>query len=104
MGSLMLRPADSPPPLERRLDPAYLNAPVARSRPAGRYTLNRQLAWEAPFILRENERLRWAYAHLRLARLTGGRRGSGAEGEGWGAGPPDYETKPFFFPRAGEGI
>jgi hypothetical protein len=67
MGSLMLRPADSPPPLERRLDPAYLNAPVARSRPAGRYTLNRQLAWEAPFILRENERLRWAYAYLKDA-------------------------------------
>ena len=62
MGSLVLRPADSLPP-QGRLFPAYLNAPVARSRPAGRYTLNRQLAWEAPFILQESERLSSAYVH-----------------------------------------
>ena len=67
MGSLVLRPAVSPPPhpsRSRRLNPANLNAPVARSRPAGRYTLNRQLAWKAPFILQDRERLGSAYAHL----------------------------------------
>jgi hypothetical protein len=63
MGSLVLRPADSLPPFGR-LFPAYLNAPVARSRPAGRYTPNRQLAWEAPFILRDDEHLGSAYAHV----------------------------------------
>jgi hypothetical protein len=41
-----------------------LSVPVARTRPVGRYTLNRQLAWKAPFILQDRERLCSAYAHL----------------------------------------
>jgi hypothetical protein len=44
-----------------RPNPSYLNAPVARTRPVGRYTLNRQLAWKAPFILQDRERLCSAY-------------------------------------------
>ena len=57
MGSLVLRPAGSPPPHPWgwRLDPMYLNAPVARTRPIGRYTLNRKLAWKTPFILQDRE-------------------------------------------------
>ena len=47
-----------------RPNPTYLNAPVARTRPVGRYTLNRQLAWKAPFILQDREHLCSAYAHL----------------------------------------
>ncbi|MCX7016348.1 MAG: hypothetical protein NTW86_27965, partial [Candidatus Sumerlaeota bacterium] len=38
-----------------RLDPVNLSAPVARTRPTGRYTLNRQLAWKAPFILQDRD-------------------------------------------------
>jgi hypothetical protein len=66
LGSLVLRPAASPPPrlVGRRFDPANLNVAVARPRPAGRYTLNRQLAWKAPFILQDRERLSSAYAQI----------------------------------------
>jgi hypothetical protein len=63
-GSPLLRPAGSPPPLQRRLDPTYSNGPVARTRPVGRYTLNRQFAWEAPLILQDRKHLLSAYMHL----------------------------------------
>ena len=55
MGSLVLRPASSQPPRPRRAEglPMNLNVPVTRSRPTGRYTLNRQLAQKAPFILQD---------------------------------------------------
>ena len=52
----------------RRFDPMNLNAPVARSRPMGRYTLNRQLAWKAPFILQNHKRLRSAYGQSTILR------------------------------------
>ena len=43
MGSLVLRPASSQPPHLRKAEgfPMNLNAPVTRSRPIGRYALNR---------------------------------------------------------------
>jgi len=53
-----------------RPNPSYLNAPVARTRPVGRHTLNRQLAWKAPFILQDRERLCSAY--VRPADLQNG--------------------------------
>ena len=56
---------------ERRLNPTYLNAPVARTRPVGRYTLNRQFAWEAPFILQDDKHLLSAYRELRKGRADG---------------------------------
>jgi hypothetical protein len=84
MGSLVLRPVVSQPPRlgeTERLNPANLNASVARKRPAGRYTLNRQLEWEAPFILQDNERLSSAYAHLNSA--TGEPLSTPAHGREW---------------------
>jgi hypothetical protein len=45
----------------RRLNPANLSVTVARPRSAGHYTLNRQLAWKAPFILQDREHLGSAY-------------------------------------------
>ena len=46
-----------------------LNAPVARSRPMGRYTLNRQLAREAPFILQDHKHLVSAYGRLTYSKF-----------------------------------
>lgn len=55
---------------EPRLNLRNLNAPVARARPRRRYSPNRQLTREAPFILRVSEHLRSAYAHLEFATRT----------------------------------
>lgn len=56
MGSLVLRPGSSRHGFPWFV-PAYLSAPVIRARPVGSYTLNRQLVWEAPFILLDDEHL-----------------------------------------------
>jgi hypothetical protein len=50
--------------------PTNLNVPVTRTRPVGRYALNRQLKRKAPFILQDNERLGSAYVHVPIRALS----------------------------------